>query len=332
MSGVTRRISVAFGGVLMSVALLTLVGCESVPTAEQKTLTGDQDVVVQPGDVHDTYATPDEGVKALLDAVQDKDHDGLKKIFGPAGRELVSGDPVEDENAYKLFAARTLEKAQIEERTPDMAILHIGQEDWPFPIPIVKNGEGRWYFDTKAGQQEIIARRVGANELNAISVCREYISAQQEYAALDRDQSGIHKYAQRLKSREGMKDGLYWDSKDGEGQSPFGPLADTAQGEGYAPISGAKNTSAPYHGYHFHILTAQGPDAAGGAYSYIINGNMIAGFAMISWPDQYGNSGVMTFIVSHQGKVYQKDLGPDTANIAKAMTAFNPDASWTEVK
>jgi len=224
-----------------------------------------------------------------------------------------------------------MEKAELEERSPTVEILHIGAQDWPFPIPIVENAQGKWFFDTKAGQAEILARRIGANELNAIEVCRQYVDAQREYASQFHDDSGVLKYAQRLKSSPGKKDGLYWDPSLG-GESPFGPLADTAQSQGYKPISGAKNSSQPYHGYHFHVLTAQGPAAPGGPYSYVINGNMIAGFALVAWPDEYGKSGIMTFIVSHQGKVYQKDLGPDTATIAKDMTEFNPDSSWTEVK
>ena len=219
MSGVSK-FTMAAGGVMLSAVLLA--GCTSTPPQpprEVKALTGDEAVTVLPGDVHETFDTPDDAVKALLDAVQTSDHDGLKKIFGPAGRDLVSGDPVADENAYKQFAAQTLEKAQLEESSPTVDILHIGAEDWPFPIPIVQNAQGKWYFDTTAGQAEIVARHVGADELNAISVCREYVNAQREYAAEDHDNSGVLKYAQRLKSHDGQKDGLYWDSNLGGGES-----------------------------------------------------------------------------------------------------------------
>jgi len=194
----------------------------------------------------------------------------------------------------------------------------------------VRAASGQWFFDTAAGKQEILARRIGRNELESIKVCRAYVEAQREYAGQDRDGSGVAKYAQRLNSHPGQKDGLYWEAMPGAEPSPFGPLAAQAAAEGYA-TSGV-HRHEPFHGYLYHILTRQGPAAAGGAYDYVINGNMIAGFALVAFPAAYGQGGVMTFIVSHQGKVYQKDLGPQTPDIAAAMTTYNPDETWTQVK
>jgi Protein of unknown function (DUF2950) len=306
-----------------------MVGCASQSTAPlaASPVPG----AVQPGTDQETFDTPDAAVAALLAAVQSNDHSDLNKIFGPGGKDLSSGDPVEDADNYKAFAEQTLAKAQIEERSPTVAILHIGENDWPFPIPITKADSGKWYFDTTAGQNEILARRIGANELETISMARAYVDGQREYASEDRDGSGVLKYAQYFRSHPGQKDGLYWEAADDQPQSPFSEVFAQASTDGYfkhQPGTGPH----PFHGYYYHILTKQGMAAPGGKYNYVINGNMIAGFGLIAYPDSYGKSGVMTFIISHQGKLYQKDLGPETPKLAREITAYNPDSSWTLVK
>ena len=196
----------------------------------------------------------------------------------------------------------------------------------------MKTKDGKWYFDTVAGETEILARRIGANELDAIALCHTYVDAQREYASADRDGTGVLKYAQRLKSKDGAKDGLYWANEKDAGVSPFGPFIAEATEEGYAPISGSHKSPTAYHGYYFHVLKEQGPAAPGGAYSYLINDNMIAGFALVAYPAEYGKSGIMSFIVSHNGKVYQQDLGKQTDALGQAMKVYNPDKNWTPVK
>jgi hypothetical protein len=209
-------------------------------------------------------------------------------------------------------------------------ILHVGNGDWPFPIPVVKKGD-HWLFDTMAGKEEILNRRIGRNELNAIQVCLAYVDAQREYVLKDRDGDKLLEYAQKFISREGEKNGLYWEAKEGEPQSPLGPLIAKAAGEGYAgrKPGGKRN---PYHGYYYRILKAQGKNAPGGEYDYMVSGKMIGGFALVAYPAEYGNSGVMTFIVNHDGVVYEKDLGKDTEKIATAMKKFNPDRTWKKVE
>ncbi len=285
-----------------------------------------------PGSGQELFATPDDAVVALLKAVQSNDHKDLQTIFGPDAHDLVTGDPVADANNYKSFAQRTLEKADLEERNANTMILHIGTEDWPFPIPLSKNADGKWFFDTNAGRNEILARNIGADELQTISICRAYVQAQREYAMQDHNGDEVLEYAQRLNSSAGKQNGLYWDAAADQPQSPFGPLVAQASAEGYAPISGSPHNPQPFHGYYYRILKSQGDAAPAGAYNYVVNGHMIAGFALIAYPADYGKSGVMTFIVSHQGKVYQSDFGPTTGDKAKAIQTYNPDKSWTPVK
>ena len=208
------------------------------------------------------------------------------------------------------------------------AVLQIGTEEWPFPIPIVKKGE-KWFFDTKKGKEELINRRIGRNELDTIQTCLAYVDAQREYAGKDRDGDGLFEYAQKFVSTPGKKDGLYWEAKPGEEESPFGDLFARATREGYKKTS---NKPIPYHGYFFKILKAQGKNAPGGAYDYLVNGRMIGGFAMVAYPAQYGVSGVMTFVVNHDGIVYEKNLGKNTAKIAQAMKLFDPDKTWRKVE
>jgi len=201
----------------------------------------------------------------------------------------------------------------------DLTTLVIGAEGWPLPIPLAKQADGRWRFDTAKGGEEILNRRIGANELKAIETLQAYVGAQREFASKPRGEGPLRAFARRIRSTPGKTDGLYWEAKPGAEESPFGPLV---------PDAAQRQPGAPYFGYFYRILTAQGPAAPGGAYSYIINGNMVAGFAMIAYPAAYGNTGIMTFIVNHYGDVYEKDLGPQTAKQAAAIHAYNPDASW----
>ena len=231
---------------------------------------------------------------------------------------------IADKETLEQFVKAYQEKVDFVKEKEDRVSIIIGNDNWPFPIPIVKKGEG-WVFDTKAGREEVLNRRIGRNELNAIQVCQAYVEAQQEYASTDREQDGIIQYAQKVLSDPYRRNGLYWEAGEGEPPSPLGPFIAQAAMKGYTK-KGDKPT--PYHGYYFKILTGQGPNAPGGAYSYVINGHMVAGFALVAWPAEYGVSGVMTFIVNQNGTVYQKDLGPKTEGIVKAMTLYNPDRTW----
>jgi hypothetical protein len=279
-----------------------------------------------------TFASDDEAAKAFLTAIAADDHDTVHQILGPAWKDLLTGDKVQDANAFKEFAASAAEKNRLEKKDADTTILHVGDNDWPDPIPIVRDAaSGKWFFDTEAGKAEILARHIGTDELGAIDVCRAYVRAQREYFRMPHDASDVLQYAQHIHSKADTQDGLYYPVAAGEKESPFGPLVADSEFEGYpAPEDAQPHT--PYHGYHFHILKAQGADAPGGAFSYIINGHMLAGFALVAYPDKYGDSGIMTFIVNQRGKVYQKDLGANTTDAAKHMTEYNPDSSWTLVQ
>jgi hypothetical protein len=278
-----------------------------------------------------SFKSPEEAVRALVGAVKGNDTKELLTIFGPAGKELISsGDKVADEKGREHFIKAYEEMNKLVSENDTKVILHVGNGDWPFPIPVVKRG-GYWLFDTMAGREEILNRRIGRNELNAIQVCLAYVDAQREYIMEDRDENKLLEYAQRFISREGEKNGLYWEAKEGEEQSPLGPLIAKAAVEGYTgkrPV-GRRN---PYHGYYYKILKAQGKNTAGGEYDYVVNGKMIGGFALVAYPDEYGNSGVMTFIVNQEGVVYEKDLGKDTEKIAAAMKKFDPDKTWKKVE
>jgi len=278
-----------------------------------------------------TFATPQDAVNALVAAAQNHNTNALHAIFGPVGRELVSPDVVQATEGFKLFVQHLTEKTQLINNSDSNITLEIGTNGWPFPIPLVKQ-DGRWFFDTAAGREEILVRRIGRDELGAINVCHAYVEAQREYASQDRMGDGVLAYAQYLRSTPGIHDGLFWPAKPGEELSPLGPFVAAARVEGYHRSAQMLNDQqAPYHGYYFKILTRQGKHAPGGKYNYIINGRMIAGFALVAWPAEWRNSGVMTFIVNQQGKVYQKNLGPGTAKIAAAMTAYDPDDTWTLV-
>jgi hypothetical protein len=284
----------------------------------------------EPGVGQQQFDSDDQAAAAIVAAAKARDRTAIDHMFGPSVTEFVSGDKVADEKAFDHFTKNAADHLELEKKTGTTSVIDIGKDNWPFPIPLTRLASGKWFFDTEAGKQEILDRRIGANELETIKVCRAYLEAQREYASEDRDGSGVLKYAQHFISRHG-KDGLYWEAAPDEEASPFGPLMAQATMEGYTPGQKDAPGPHPYHGYIYHILTRQGPDALGGKYDYVINGNMIAGFALVACPTEYGASGVMTFIISHQGKLYQKDLGSKTSDIVRSMDEFNPDSSWTLV-
>jgi hypothetical protein len=292
-----------------------------------------------------TYSSPDDAMQALIAAAKAKDRAALAEIFGPDHEQLLSGDEVEDTNDLDDFAEAVTESAQLQKVSDSKYTVVVGKNNYPMPIPIVQKN-GKWFFDTKAGLDEVLNRRIGENELSAINTCRAYAIAQWEYYTEgDWDHDGVAEYAQKFISSPGQHNGLYWETAEDEKPSPLGKLVAAAREEGYSPKprssagpdKAAKPASekeapahprVPFHGYYFKTLKRQGPHAAGGKYSYVINGNMIAGYALIAYPDKWGNSGVMTFIINQQGRVYQKNLGPDTARIAAAITEYDPAPTW----
>jgi hypothetical protein len=276
-----------------------------------------------------SFSSPDEAVKALVAATKADDRATIEAIFGPAVKELLSGDPKQDTIEFAAFAQMIGQFSQLVQKADDRFVLNIGDQNWPFPIPLVKK-DSAWFFDTAAGKEEIVNRRIGEDELIAIGVCRTYLAAQREYASEDRASDGVLKFAQKLRSSPGQKDGLYWPAAPDEDPSPFGPFIADVHAEGYGGKT-AEGQPQPFHGYRFKILTAQGASAPGGAYDYIINGNMIAGFALVAYPAHWGESGVMTFVVNQWGKVYERNLGAQSADLAGAMTAFDPDQDWEAV-
>ncbi len=284
------------------------------------------------GEEPQVFATPQQGFDALVAAVRANDTKTLLAILGPEGDTIVaSGDPAADQEAGKAFLAAYDQRSKIDQQGPDRAVLDVGADDWPMPIPLVK-GKSGWRFDAAAGKQELLARRIGRNELYTIQACLAYVDAQREYAEQDRGDKVLD-YAQRFVSTPGKHDGLYWPTADNEPPSPLGPAFVAAQSRGYdfakAKAAGVSG-HAPFNGYYFRILNGQGSSAPGGAYSYMAGKKMIGGFALVAYPVKYGVSGVMTFLVNHDGVVYQKDLGPDTASTAEGMTLFDPGKGWTK--
>jgi Protein of unknown function (DUF2950) len=274
------------------------------------------------------YKTPQAAVDALIAAARSGDQKALLEVLGPDGEDIVSsGDKVADETTRKQFVESYDAKHEIAMKGNHKAILIVGDSDYPFPIPLERVKSGMWSFDTDEGRDEILYRRIGRNEFDAIQTCLAYVDAQSDYGEKDRTGAGVGVYAQRFISQPGKKDGLYWPSAQGEEESPLGALFADASREGYRTDQGR----SPYHGYYYKILTKQGPAAPGGAADYIVDGEMIGGFALVAYPAEYRNSGVMTFIVNYAGTIYQKDLGPDTAERAEAMTTFNPDLTWHKV-
>ena len=270
------------------------------------------------------FSSVEEAAQALVDALKSGDQKAMLAILGAEGKGVVSsGDEVADRDARARFVAAYEAKNRLD-AGGGKVVLVVGSDGFPFPIPIVPDGPS-WRFDTAAGKEEIVNRRIGRNELNTIQVCLAYVDAQREYYARDPNGDALLQYAKTFASSPGKRDGLYWPTNPGEPPSPLGPFVARARGEGYS-----KRTAdpVPYWGYYYQILTAQGKDAPGGAYDYLAHGRMIGGFALVAYPAQYGVSGVMTFIVNQDGVVYQKDLGPNSAAIARAMKQFNPDGTW----
>lgn len=279
--------------------------------------------------VHKSFASPEDAARALADAVRAQDAKLLLTVVGPASRSwLSSGDEIADREIWRKFLVEYDRKHSISQVADGRAILLIGDGDWPFPAPLVRQGDG-WIFDSAAGREEVINRRVGRNELDAIQTLLAIVDAQREYAAADPDGNGSADYARRFVSSEGTRDGLFWPVEAGEPPSPLGPLVGAATREGYGQKGGQPQ---PYHGYRYRMLTAQGKDAPGGAYSYLVRDRLMGGFAVVAYPAKYGISGVMTFIVNHDGTVYQKNLGKATEAEAVRMRSFNPDASWKKVE
>ncbi len=282
------------------------------------------------GDGEQTFASPDQAIAALKTAVATNDRAALARLFGPQFHELMTGDPVQDTNNTKRFAAEMAQSCHTVQDTDDQISIEVGPNDWPMPIPLRKSG-GQWYFDTAAGKEEIINRHIGKDELHAIGTCRAYVIAQQRYADANPTGASETTYAQHLKSNPGKKDGLYWPVAPNEPASPFGSLVADAQAEGYVLHPNATGPH-PFHGYYFRILTRQGPAAPGGKLDYLDHGNLTGGFALVAWPEHWDQSGVMTFIVARDGKVYQRNFAEQTSQLAATLKEYNPDSDWTLVE
>jgi hypothetical protein len=262
------------------------------------------------------FETPVEASDAFIAAAKNGEQQAILEIFGDKHKALIgTEDPERDKELRSKVAAMAIERRRFRENDENSVTMVIGAEAWPFPVPIVKTDKG-WHFDSDTGIEEIIHRRIGENELSAIDSLRGYVAAQREYAAIPRDDSKVRQFAQLLQSSPGKKDGLHWNTAEGETPSPAGPEI--------------KDDKTPHNGYHFKILTSQGSSAPAGKYDYIINGHLIAGFAMVAWPSEYGKTGVMTLLVNHYGDIYEKDLGPETATLAAAISEYNPDDTWSE--
>lgn len=279
------------------------------------------------GTAHRSFSSPEEAVKSLVTAVRANDMEEMLAILGPGSRELIfSGDDVADRTGREKFLKVYDRMNILQKVSADKVTLCIGNDNWPLPIPIVKAG-AIWVFDAEQGKQEILNRRIGRNELHVMDVLHAYTDAQHEYASRDCGGGGVVEFAQKLISTQGRRDGLYWEVKKGEKESPLGPLVGRAAKEGYADAN-----LSPFHGYYFKILKGQGKHAQGGAYDYVVKGKMLLGFALVAYPAEYGNSGVMTFIVNQEGIIYEKDLGKDTTRIVEVMKIFDPDKTWKRVK
>ncbi len=278
-----------------------------------------------PASAQEVFASPEAAANALVQAASAAEPGFVDRIFGPGAKDLLgSGDEAEDKRRLKAFVDAANDSRKLESPSADKRVLVLGSAGWPFPVPIVKTAKG-WVYDVEAGREELVNRTIGFNELSAIGACRAYVDAQREFFRQDRDGDDVQEYAQRIISRPGRHDGLYWPADNPADRSPL---------EGQISADLASRVAAggkpePFRGYYFRVLKEQGKAAPGGAYSYVINGRMIAGFALVAYPAEWGRTGVMTFICNQQGKVFQKNLGPDTAKVAAAMTRYNPDAGWT---
>ena len=300
---------------LIAAALAATVACTSSepPRPQQK-----------------TFGSPEEAVRALADVVKAADVEQLSAIFGPDSKELVdTSDPVTARRNRETFTAAFAEGWGLVDAEPAGKTLVIGNEEWPFPVPLVQDGNS-WRFDTAAGKAEVLARRIGRNELAVIRVCATYVAAQHRYAADRHDGKPAGLYAQSFRSDSGKENGLFWPETKGQKLSPLGDLVAQAASEGRVAGEGQQQT--PFYGYHYKILTAQGPAAQGGAKSYVANGDMSGGFALVAWPAEYDLTGIMTFLVNQDGVVYEKDLGPESAATASKMSEYNPDDSWKRVE
>ena len=289
-------------------------------------LFGAQSIILAATESPKKFPSPEEVVRALIVAVTGHDTNALASLFGPALGDIISPEQAQRENELADFSDALNTSNHLDRVEQDRCILETGEDRWPFPIPIVR-ANNAWFFDTEAGKDEIVNRRIGRNELDTLKAVRAYVEAQRDYAGKDRDGDEVLEYAQKLASSPGAKDGLFW-SPDVDGEiSPLGPAVAVAQSKGYLQNIGEGDTE-PFHGYLFRILTRQGKNAAGGKYDYIINGNMIGGFALIAWPAEYGETGIMTFLINQQGRAYQKDLGPKTDSIVHEIKEYDPDKSW----
>lgn len=276
------------------------------------------------------FATPEEAVKAVITAMKSNDNKELLAIFGVEAKAVMfSGDPVIDKQRRERFIHAYDQKNSLS-KEGDKMVVTVGEKDWPFPVPLVKKGD-HWFFDTKAGKEEILNRQIGENELSTIQTMLAIVDAEREYAMKDRDRNGILEYAEKFRSDPGKKNGLYWETKEGEEPSPLGELVADARTEGYTML-GKDKKPMPFHGYYFRMLRKQGKHAPEGDFDYVVKGKQIGGFAVVAYPAKYGNSGVMTFMVNHDGVVYQKNLGKNTAGAARAMKAFDPDKTWEKVE
>jgi hypothetical protein len=271
------------------------------------------------------FNTPQQAAETLIRAAESYDVSVLMEIFGPDGKDFVSStDPVQDKSIAASFASKARERhlVRVDEKTKATAVLTVGNDNWPLPVPIVRKNL-KWYFDSKRGHDEIIFRRIGANELDAIQICRGFVDAQKKYAATVHDNSGVNQYAQKIISTSGKQDGLYWQNADGSSGGPVSEAIARAIEEGYSP-----GKTSGYHGYYFKVLKGQGPAARLGLLDYVVKGVMIGGFALVAFPTEYRVTGVKSFMVSYDGILYEKDLGQDTANVARNMERYNPDKSW----
>jgi hypothetical protein len=297
-----------------SAALVALSGCHRTSTP-----------------AHRTFSTPEDGVRALIDAAKAQSLADVVAIFGPDGQALVdSSDPATARRNRQVFTVAAAERWQLADQPDGAKVLVVGNEAWPFPVPLVKDSTG-WRFDTAAGKEEVLARRIGRNELAVIWVCRTYVVAQRVYAERGHDGLPAGLYARAFRSDPGRQNGLYWPPAAGQRRSPLGDLVAQAAGEGTA-LDQAKTQPSPFHGYYYKILTAQGASAPDGAKDYVANGRMSGGFALVAWPAEYDATGVMTFVINQDGAIRERDMGAGTAAAAKAMTLYNPDASWTAVQ
>jgi hypothetical protein len=283
-----------------------------------------------PAQVQHRFPTAQAATEALVAALRADDRRRLRAVLGPGSDPLInSGDPIADRQGRERFVAAYDKRSKIEPEEDAKAILIVGENDWPLPFPLVKDAAG-WRFDTEAGAEEIVNRRIGRNERAAIQVCLAYVDAQREYALMQGNRDGMHEYAMKLISTPGRRDGLYWPTREGQPLSPLGPLVEEAKEEGYGKSKNAVHK--PYHGYLYRMLTAQGQNAPGGAYDYIVGGRMIGGFALIAYPARWGVSGIMTLVVNHDGVVYERNLGKATTAVASRMTRFDPDSSWSKTQ